>query len=303
MTGELSTHVLQIVKQFEDAWQHEGPPDIDRFLPSDQAQRRAVLIALVQVDFERRFKAGQAPRVQEYLERYPELAADPQAVLALGGTQATLDPCPTVEESLSKGEKPDRAATWSARPASDLPPRQIGRYVLLERIGAGGMGSVYKARDPSLERVVALKLPHFERSDNREAEQRFLREARAAALIRHPRVCPIYDVGEDGGTSYIVMAYLEGQSLATRLSVQARIEDLNEAVDLVCQVADGLSAIHSHGIIHRDLKPGNILFDKEGTGCPHRFRPGPAPDRRGKHHRGRSLAGNPRLHGPGAGGR
>jgi serine/threonine protein kinase len=135
----------------------------------------------------------------------------------------------------------------------------------LERIGTGGMGSVYKAQDPSLQRVVAVKLPHFERCpENREAQQRFLREARAAALIRDPRVCPIYDVGEDQGTFYLVMAYLEGQSLASRLSGQARFEDLHEAASLVCQVADGLGAIHAHGIVHRDLKPGNILIDKEG---------------------------------------
>ena len=99
-------------------------------------------------------------------------------------------------------------------------PSQIGRYRILGRLGAGGMGTVYKAQDPQLNRIVALKLPRFDGPTQGRAlrVQRFQREARAAAAIRHPHVCPIYDVGEREGQPYVVMAYIEGESLATRLA-------------------------------------------------------------------------------------
>jgi serine/threonine protein kinase len=172
---------------------------------------------------------------------------------------------PAEQANWPKPPSPAQAKWFTPAPAEDPFPRQIGRYLLLGRISAGGQGSVYKAQDPALQRVVALKRPHFAPSpDHWEAHQRFLREARAAAVIHHPRVCPIHDVGEEQGTPYIVMAFVEGQSLASRLSALGRFEDLREAADLVCQVADGLAAIHAHGIIHRDLKPGNILINRDG---------------------------------------
>src|SRR5260370_25047040 len=106
------------------------------------------------------------------------------------------------------------------------------------------MGRVYKARDPQLDRVVAVKVPRFDDSAAaRELRKaRFLREGRAAAAVRHPHVCPIYDVGEEGGLPYVVMAFLEGQSLAERLRRQGRYEDPRAAVALVLQVAAALEA-------------------------------------------------------------
>jgi WD40 repeat protein len=129
------------------------------------------------------------------------------------------------------------------------------------------MGTVYQAHDPELQRTVALKLPRFFGSDEsqHQARERFLREARLAAAVRHPHVCPIYDVGVQDGLSYVVMAYLEGQSLADRLSGGRRIEDPAPAVELTRQIAEALAAVHEHGIVHRDLKPGNILLDRDGT--------------------------------------
>jgi tRNA A-37 threonylcarbamoyl transferase component Bud32 len=148
----------------------------------------------------------------------------------------------------------------------DSLPEKIGRYVILERLGAGGMGTVYKARDPQLDRVVALKLPRFDvpQRDRVVRMQRFQREARAAAQIWHPHVCPIYDVGEHDGRPYVVMAYVDGQSLAERLAVHGRYENITEAVGVIRQILDALEAVHAHGIVHRDLKPGNILIDSAG---------------------------------------
>jgi hypothetical protein len=146
------------------------------------------------------------------------------------------------------------------------PAEQIGRYRILDRIGAGGMGTVYKAHDPHLDRTVALKVPHIDPAhpDRAKRVERFQREARSAAQVWHPHVCPIYDVGEHDGQPYVVMAYVEGRSLAERLARGGRFEDVGEAVALTRQVLDALGAVHGHGIVHRDLKPSNIMLDAAG---------------------------------------
>jgi serine/threonine protein kinase len=153
-----------------------------------------------------------------------------------------------------------------AAPAEEPPPETIGRYRILGRLGRGGMGTVYKAHDPQLDRVVALKLPRFDGPPDQRAlrMQRFQREARAAAQVWHSHVCPIFDVGEHDGQPFVVMAYVEGQSLARRLAGEPRYEDVGAAVAVVRQALDGLEAVHARGIIHRDLKPGNILLDPSG---------------------------------------
>src|SRR5262249_45060489 len=154
--------------------------------------------------------------------------------------------------------------TWDG---SVKPPReQIGRYVILEALGAGGMGVVYKALDPQLQRTVAIKVPRCDDPSQatQVARRRFLREARAAAAIRHANVCPIHDVGEQDGVPYVVMAFVEGQSLAARLGAQRGFRAPQAALRLAREIAEALAAVHSHGIIHRDLKPGNILLDAAG---------------------------------------
>ena len=145
-------------------------------------------------------------------------------------------------------------------------PTAFGRYRIVRQLGQGGMGTVYEANDPELQRRVALKLPHFSGSPEKQkqAQGRFLREARAAAAIEHPNVCPIYDVGEQEGRPFVVMAYVEGQSLADRLLGTPIVEAI-EAAGILLKVANGLAAVHGHGIIHRDLKPANILIrQKDG---------------------------------------
>jgi tetratricopeptide (TPR) repeat protein len=161
---------------------------------------------------------------------------------------------------------PEPTGNGGAALSPEMPAR-LGRYEALEPLGAGGMGRVYKARDPQLGRTVAVKVPHLhgDAATRELRKTRFLREARAAARVRHPHVCPIYDVGEEGGLPYVVMAFIEGQSLAERLRQQGRYDDPRAAVALVLQVAAALEAVHAHGIVHRDLKPGNVLLDLPGT--------------------------------------
>jgi serine/threonine-protein kinase len=152
-------------------------------------------------------------------------------------------------------------AAWD-RPDGPL-PASIGRYQILGRLGAGGMGTVYKARDPHLGRTVALKVPRADAHPEGSARllERFQREARAAAQVWHPHVCPIYDVGEQDGRPFVVMAHVAGESLAQRLARAGRLADPGEAIALARQILDALGAIHSHGIVHRDLKPANVLLD------------------------------------------
>ena len=122
--------------------------------------------------------------------------------------------------------------------------QNLAPYELISRIGVGGMGEVWKARDPRVDRMVAIKL--LKASFN----ERFEREARAIAALNHPNICTLYDVGPD----YLVMEYIEGRPVAGPLPI-------NEALRLGIQMAAALSAAHARGIVHRDLKPGNIPAD------------------------------------------
>ncbi|MCI0461123.1 MAG: serine/threonine protein kinase [Gemmataceae bacterium] len=157
--------------------------------------------------------------------------------------------------------------TCSAEPPAPCPlPSAIGRYQVVGVLGAGGMGRVYRAHDPQLDRLVAIKVPRIGSDTERELRTaRFLREARAAAQVRHPHVCPIHDVGEADGVPYVVMAFIEGESLADRLRRAGRYDDPRQAARLAQQVAEALEAVHAHGVIHRDLKPANILLDQTGA--------------------------------------
>ena len=140
-------------------------------------------------------------------------------------------------------------------------PDGIGRYRIVRCLGQGGMGTVFEADDPQLQRRVAIKVPHFLGSaeSQQQSQRRFLREARSAAAVEHPNVCSIHDVGEHDGRPFVVMVFVEGETLADRLKRRPS-QDCREAAALLVKVAAGLAAVHAHGITHRDLKPANILI-------------------------------------------
>ena len=138
----------------------------------------------------------------------------------------------------------------------------ISHYTILKKLGAGGMGEVYLAEDSKLNRKVAIKLLLAESAADDNARRRLLREARAAASLDHPNICTIHEVGEDDGRGFIVMQYIEGETLAARIARQPL--DVNEALDAAIQTADALAAAHSLGIIHRDIKPQNIMLTGRG---------------------------------------
>ncbi|HVS36669.1 MAG TPA: bifunctional serine/threonine-protein kinase/formylglycine-generating enzyme family protein [Gemmataceae bacterium] len=140
--------------------------------------------------------------------------------------------------------------------------RTIDRYQLRELLGAGAFGCVYRAFDPRLERDVALKVLRPGRTSSREAVERFLREAKAAAKLVHPHIVPVYDAGRDQDAYYIASAFIRGRTLAAALPVGGMAP--RQAAELVAQLASALGYAHQHGVLHRDVKPENILVDEQG---------------------------------------
>jgi eukaryotic-like serine/threonine-protein kinase len=140
---------------------------------------------------------------------------------------------------------------------------KLGPYEIQSPLGAGGMGEVYRARDTRLDRTVAVKILPSHLSDNPEARQRFDREARAISSLNHPNICTLYDVGHQDGMDYLVMEFLEGQTLADRLMKGPL--PLDQVLKYGIEICEGLESAHKTGVTHRDLKPGNIMLMKSGA--------------------------------------
>src|SRR4026207_177064 len=143
-----------------------------------------------------------------------------------------------------------------------LPVQTIAHYRIVEPIGAGGMGAGYKAYDNKLQRTVALKLLPSEYVSQQDRRRRFFQEARAASALSHPHILTIYEAGEDNGTPYIAMEYIEGQTLRNKIKNNGL--QLKETLDIAIQIATGLARAHESGIIHRDLKPENLMLSRDG---------------------------------------
>jgi serine/threonine protein kinase len=140
---------------------------------------------------------------------------------------------------------------------------RLGPYEIEEAIGAGGMGEVYRARDTRLERVVAVKVLPAHLAERPELRQRLEREAKAVSSLSHPNICPLYDIGHEEGVDYLVMEFIDGETLADRLAKGPL--PLDETLKIGVQIADALEKAHRQGIVHRDLKPGNIMLTPSGS--------------------------------------
>src|SRR6516162_750080 len=201
-------------------------------------------------------EAGAVPDRQALLDQHPELADRLRAFFA------DCDHLDRQAAELRLSADPNRT-TDDATPPGELPRvRYFGDYELLEVIARGGMGVVYKARQVSLNRLVALKMILKGELATPRDVARFRAEAEAAANLNHPQIVPIYEVGEHEGQQYYAMRFIEGTSLTRRPRADARKE-----AGLVATVARAVHHAHQHGILHRDLKPSNILVDPAGTPC------------------------------------
>jgi predicted Ser/Thr protein kinase len=143
------------------------------------------------------------------------------------------------------------------------PGARLGPYEIQSAIGAGGMGEVYKARDVRLNRTVAIKVLPPQLADDPMFRERFDREARAISQLDHPHICALHDVGDQDGTAFLVMQFLDGETLGNRLAKGP--PPIAQVLAYAIEIADALDNAHRHGVVHRDLKPGNIILTKEGT--------------------------------------
>jgi serine/threonine protein kinase/tetratricopeptide (TPR) repeat protein len=317
-----------IVERFENAWQaatgsgdprrapgdprRTPPPAIDEYLKDEGVEPRKLVLELAHVDLECRLKAGEAARVETYLERFADLAGDRAAALGLIQAEYQLrrryEPGLRPEEYLRRfpqfredlaqrlrgphlpaGRFPPQlncpqcsrvialrestagqdvtcpgcgaAFRWDAEeqpPEADPGQPRLGQFELLEAVGQGAFGTVYRARDTELGRIVAVKVPRGGRSTSPADVQRMVREARSAARLSHPGIVPVYEVRRGAPVPYIVSAFVAGATLAETL--QTRRPSFAEVADLAAQVAEALDHAHRHGVVHRDLKPSNIML-------------------------------------------
>lgn len=215
-------------------------------------------LTLIIEEFRARHRWGSPPSIESYIERFghSELLTHQ---LKLVRAEVISD-----EDSEAEDDPPQFASGGTMIDFDPHPPASMnfGRYKLVRILGAGGMGDVWLAIDPQLDRKVALKRPRLNQK-NEEGLARFVNEAKAAANLRHPGICPVYDAGEIDGQPFLTMAYIEGNTLQ-ELWRQNQLQSVSDVVLMLSQVASAMQAAHTAGVVHRDLKPSNIMIDVNG---------------------------------------
>jgi serine/threonine protein kinase/formylglycine-generating enzyme required for sulfatase activity len=221
-----------------------------------------------------RLDRGEAVDRQAFLARYSEIADALRAFIAaeeelrkLAGDKASRESAASSTRSLTAhGQQtvvPQSMAKRKVEAGGGQLPGRFGRYRIIRALGKGAMGTVYLAEDTQIERLVALKTPHFTEDPSGEQMERFFREARAAGNLRHPHICPIYDFGQIDGKHFITMAYIEGRPLSAFIQPDNHQAE-RQILLLVRKLASALQEAHDCGVVHRDLKPANIMVDKKG---------------------------------------
>lgn len=257
----------------EDSQSAGGEPDLSSFLPPYDPPRLLVLVHLIRCDMENRQRRGQRRRLEDYLARFPALAADPSAQLELLVWEYRLTRSAGVRAEDCEERFPDLAESFRTAvallelPGPWIPPAE---YEIDEQpLGKGGWGVVYKARHKRLGRIEALKVvdPGLGCSGRartiRTRIERLRNEIPVAARLNHPNIVHLYTDGESGGHPYFVMEFCGGGDLKARLAGNPL--SVAEAAMLIRTLAEAVDAVHAFGLIHRDLKPSNVLFGEGGT--------------------------------------
>ncbi|MBX7106748.1 MAG: serine/threonine protein kinase, partial [Gemmataceae bacterium] len=209
--------------------------------------------------------------LDDYADRYPrqadelrKLAAKIEAAAAVAPSSAARVPAaPVTAVMATNADRVRKLATGGDPSETWDQPIAFGRYSIVRPLGRGGMGTVYLAHDPRLDRDVALKIPTRDLTANARVSELMMREARAAARLHHPNICPVYDVGFEDGVPYITSLYIDGEPLSAIAKRRPLLDA--QVAKLVATVARALDYAHRAGVVHRDLKPSNVMLDRAGN--------------------------------------
>ncbi len=260
------TWINTAADRFERAWKRGAHPRIEDYLADVDESRWPVLLEeLLRVERELVQRSGAEPIVDEYRRRFPQSLAVIEAVFGEERDEAAIGrrlsaPEPTISGPVASGRQTD--VNGDGAPAPGTQVRYFGDYELIKELGRGGMGIVFKARQMSLNRPLALKMIRSAALASEDERRRFQNEAEAIATLDHPHIVPILEVGNYEGQRYFTMKLIGGTSLNQKLTDY--VGDPRSAAKLLKHVAEAVHHAHQRGILHRDLKPANILLDERG---------------------------------------
>jgi serine/threonine protein kinase len=260
--------IFKICRQFEAAWKAGQQPKVEDFLGSiPEPERSELQRQLSAIDAEYRRAAKDEPTLEVFVQRLIEsgLMTAEEYQAFLDGSPAAKRPA-TAEQLAQELYRQGKLTTFQAQAVYQGKTRGLvlGNYAVLDLLGKGGMGQVYKAEHRKMKRVVALKVLPSAATESPEAVKRFQREVEAAAKLSHPNIVTAHDADQAKGVHFLVMEYVDGQDLASLVRQRGTLA-VAVAVDYVIQAARGLEYAHSQGVIHRDIKPANLLVDTQGS--------------------------------------